>query len=309
MMIRRAIVTGASGFIGQKLVRQLIARRVRVLTVGTGGAANEGAQHLDFGPAIWTEPQWRQAIETGDPDVIFHLAGRFRGSFAELEAANIGQLQTLLASLSAYETKPALVVAGSAAEYGTAFLDGEPTCESVVCTPASQSYGATKHAQTRAAMAFAEKTGARIIIARIFNAVGAGMPKSLALGDFAAQIAAMGAGGVIRTGNLDVWRDFLDVETVAQTMVRLAEVSAADGIINVCSGVAAHLRTIVEHMIERSRKTIRLELDASRIRPGETRVIIGSTARLQRLGIAPQPPDMQAIADAILTQASSRVAA
>ena len=58
-----------------------------------------------------------------------------------------------------------------------------------------------------------------------FNPIGPGMPTYLALGDFARQIAGLHASsGVLRTGNIHVFRDFIDIEHVTKALWVLAQI-------------------------------------------------------------------------------------
>ena len=196
-----------------------------------------------------------------------------------------------------------IVLAGSAAEYGAALRDGAPTLESASCAPAS-SYGRAKLRQTEAGLFFAQTTGRRVISARIFNAIGPGMPDYLALGDFAAQIAAAPAeDGVLASGNLDVAHDFIGYDAVAATLVALAEHPHACGIYNVCSGQATPLGVYVEAMIAASGKAMTIRTDPARLRADEPRAVFGDTARLRALRIAPPPPAPFSLGAAIYREA------
>jgi GDP-4-dehydro-6-deoxy-D-mannose reductase len=248
--------------------------------------------------------QWKNALSAAEPDVVFHLAGAQQGNRAELEAANVGLARGLLSALQDLQAYPGVLLAGSAAEYGRSVIDGVPIYEDLVCAPTGP-YGETKLAQTRAALSFADQTGGRVMVARIFNPIGPGMPSHLALGDFARQIASIeGSRGRLITGNIDVARDFLDVEQVAGILVSLARNPLSEGIINVCSGVPTVVRRLVELMIARSGKAIDIELDPARLRPGEPRVLFGSTSRLASL--LPPPAELDAVVGAILANAEKR---
>jgi GDP-4-dehydro-6-deoxy-D-mannose reductase len=204
------------------------------------------------------------------------------------------------------EAHPLLVCCGSAAEYGAAILDGVPVHEAATCAPTS-AYGAAKLAQTNAVLAFAEATATRVLIARIFNPIGPGMPTYLALGEFARQIAMLRTPrGVLRTGNIHVSRDFIDVEHVAWALERLAHNPDASGVVNICSGEAIELSKLVDILIEASGKTITVSTDSARLRPGELGVIIGSTARLAGLGADPPRTDYTRVVERIWRDAEVR---
>jgi GDP-4-dehydro-6-deoxy-D-mannose reductase len=201
---------------------------------------------------------------------------------------------------------PLLVCCGSAAEYGQAITDGVPVCESTTCAPTS-SYGATKLAQTYAALAFAEETGTPVLVTRIFNPIGPGMPAYLALGDFARQIAIIPEShGVLRTGNIDVCRDFIDVKHVVGALIALAQNPGARGIVNICSGRAIALRKLANLLIDVSAKNITIETLPDRLRRGEVPVVVGSTARLVKLGGAPPPTNFEETVARVWREAALR---
>jgi GDP-4-dehydro-6-deoxy-D-mannose reductase len=291
--MRRAIVTGGQGFIGRHLVKALRWRGVDVRTLGRSPSVDKG--HIVLDEALWDSSASDRILEETAPDCIFHLAGRARGTLAELTQANLGLIKGLLRTLSRTGMRPRLVIAGSAAEYGSAIRDGEPIRETARCAPLS-AYGASKQAQTRAALDYADATGTSVLVARIFNPLGPGMPTHLAIGDFANQIATMpGNHGTLQVGNIEVRRDMIDVEHVATLLCQLAANPNARGVVNVCSGQAPVLRELVEMLIDRSGRKIDIEVNWARVRGNEPRAIIGSTDLLEKLGCPPPPTDFPAV--------------
>lgn len=287
--MRHAIVTGAEGFLGRHLVRDLREHGVHVTALGR--EPRPEASYAAMGDAPWCSSRLAKIIETVEPDAIFHLVGGAVGSAAELEQLNVGVAACVMQAVRDTGARPLLVFAGSAAEYGSAIVDGVPVCEMATCAPVG-SYGAAKLAQTKAALAFAETTGTPVLIARIFNPIGPGMPPYLALGEFARQIALLrGAGGVLHTGNVHVFRDFIDVKHVATALRRLAQNTDARGVVNVCSGQATELHHLVEMLIDVSAKRVVIETKGSRLRPGEFRTVVGSRTLLASFGAAPPPTD------------------
>jgi GDP-4-dehydro-6-deoxy-D-mannose reductase len=299
--MRRAVVTGGTGFIGRHLVADLRRRGVHVTTIGR--RPSQHRHHVALGNGAWNIAQLARILDDHEPEAIFHLAGGATGTPAELEHLNLGLATSLMRALRGTGQRPVLVVAGSATEYGAAIVDGVPVRESAECSPVG-AYGRSKLAQTRAALAYGEATGTPVLVARIFNPIGAGIPSHLALGAFAEQIASVtGPRGTLRTGNIDVKRDFIDVRYVAAMLFNLASKPAARGIINICSGKAVRLRSLVKNLISVSGKSIAIETDPSRLRPNELRVIVGSTALLAKHGERPPPTDYSAVLAHIWTAA------
>jgi len=294
--MRSAVVTGGQGFIGRHLVNALRQRGVDVKTLGRSQTADPGDKtHIVLEEASWHSPALDRILEDAAPDCIFHLAGKMRGTSAEIADANVGRTHDLLRALRRTGLRPRLVVAGSAAEYGAAIRDGDPISESAVCAPLS-AYGASKHAQTRAALAYADSTGASVLVTRIFNPLGPGMPIHLAIGDFANQIASMSTGhGRLRVGNIDVRRDMMDIEHIATIMCQLGANREICGVVNVCSGQTPLLRDLVDLLIEGCGRRVEVEVDWSRVRGNEPHTIVGSTDLLKRLGYPPPPTDFPAL--------------
>jgi GDP-4-dehydro-6-deoxy-D-mannose reductase len=291
--MRSAVVTGGQGFIGQYLVKALRRRGVNVRTLGRRESVD--TTHIVLEEASWDSPALDRIFEDTAPDCIFHLAGKARGTVAELTHANLGLIQGLLRALKRTTLRPQLVIAGSAAEYGSAIRDGEPVRETAICAPLS-AYGASKQAQTRAALDYADATGTSVLVARIFNPLGPGMPAHLAIGDFVNQIASMPRDhGTLHVGNIDVRRDMIDVEHVATLLCQLAANPDARGVVNVCSGQAPLLRELVEMLIDGCGRKIDIEVDWARVRGNEPRAIIGSTDLLAKLGCPPPPTDFPAV--------------
>lgn len=291
--MRRALVTGAQGFIGRHLVHDLRERGIQVTPLVRRLGADASAFVL--GEVPWCPEALARLIVDLEPDVVFHLAGRATGSLTELHQANVDLAAALIQALRDVELRPALIISGSAAEYGTVVVDGEPVAETATCAPTGD-YGATKLAQTHAVLDFGEATGTRVLVTRIFNPIGPGMPDHLALSEFTRQILALrGKPGTLRTGNLDVWRDFMDVRDTACALRLLAENPKASGIVNICSGRPTLLRGLVEALIRTSGADVTILPDASRQRPGERAVVIGATERLTALGAALPARDLKAV--------------
>jgi GDP-4-dehydro-6-deoxy-D-mannose reductase len=294
--MHKALVTGGEGFIGRALVSALCTRGVDVKTLSRSASPNSSdGKRIVLDEMSWETRALDRILEEVAPDCIFHFAGKAKGTAAELENANVELTNNLLWALRRTSLRPRVIVAGSAAEYGATIKSDEAIRETAPCAPQS-AYGASKQAQTRAALAYAEETGSSVLVARIFNPLGAYMPTHLAIGDFAHQIAVMPAeGGALRVGNIDVRRDMIDVEHLATLLCQLADNPDARGVVNLCSGQAPLLRELVEMLIAGCGRKVEIEVDWARVRGNEPRTIVGSTDLLAKLGCSPPPTDFPAV--------------
>jgi len=293
------LVSGAGGFIGRALIARLEERGLPLATIGTRREARAG--HWAVAAGHWDAAEWLRVLDRVRPDTVFHLAGATTGTPEALNAINVDLAQALFTTLHRIDLRPTVILAGSAAEYGDAVIDGVPVREDAPCAPLTP-YGRSKLAQTQAALAFAEETGLRVLVARIFNPIGPGLPRHLALGDFANQINEIGPeGGTLATGDIEVWRDMLHVDDLAWALDELAANPAARGVVNLCTGVPTRLRDLIEGMIAASGKPITITRDPERLRGGERRIIVGSPTRLAALGARPPQRDLRRAAADLLT--------
>jgi GDP-4-dehydro-6-deoxy-D-mannose reductase len=180
-----------------------------------------------------------------------------------------------------------LLAVGSGEVYGASARSCALLDESIVLSPSSQ-YAATKAAADLALGSMVHK-GLRVIRLRPFNHTGPGQSTRFVVGNFAKQIAEIEAGlisAVIRVGNLDMERDFLDVRDVVSAYVSAVQFSdslPAGTIINVASGIPIAIRCLLEKLLAQSTHNIRVETDAIRIRQNEVQRYVGDATLARRL--------------------------
>lgn len=180
-----------------------------------------------------------------------------------------------------------LVHVGSGLVYGDSAKSGLPLDENTVLAP-SDEYSASKAAADLALAAFAAR-GLKCIRFRPFNHTGPGQTEDFVIPAFATQIARIEAGSipaVMRVGNLEPQRDFLDVRDVVDAYVRAIERSdriEPGLILNVASGIPRRISNILELLLSMSKVDITVETDPERARASGPSVIVGDAARARQL--------------------------
>ena len=294
----RALVTGASGFVGQWLCAALVARGDSV----TGTAVDVGTDGI---PPVreelrrsveWIRVDLRQreeialALDVSRPDVVFHLAGV---TFVPAATADPGQAYDvnvvaaarLLAELSARRAagtlNPVVLVVGSGEQYGRHDLNA-PLTEATSQQPLSV-YGASKAAQEIAALQAWRGTGLRVVCTRSFNHTGAGQPPHLLIPALVRRALALRGSHHPRLsiGNTTPVRDFLHVEDVITAYLLLAERGAAGEVYNVSSGVGRTVGELAALVLARVGVDAELEPVAEYIRPVDLPVLVGDSAKLR----------------------------
>lgn len=255
------------------------------------------AEPGDLIASSFLEETFKTALADVNPDLIIHAVGAAGPlSPRALFEANVLSAIDLFSVLDKLGSGAAVVLVGSAAEYGSVSSGDLPVSEEHACLPQTI-YGISKLAQTLLGLS---QTRRPVLCARLFNPIGAGMPSYLALGDFAGKIRQKTT--ELRVGNLDVRRDFICVEEAARLIVSLCDIPDAFGqIINICVGEAFRLGGIVDQLVGLAPQAVRIAIDPSRMRNGEMPEFYGSTARLQQYGLTPRPPDFTSILKRMLS--------
>jgi nucleoside-diphosphate-sugar epimerase len=296
----RLLLTGATGFLGRHI---LAAATDWHVTRVTRAAEPTTSGELALGPGPWTRADFSKALAEVRPNVVLHCAGAAhapdpRSCFD----ANTVLAAELLSAAAASSHPPRVVLIGSAAEYGVVPANAQPVVETFQCAPRTD-YGVAKYAQTLLGIA-ATMRGLPVLVARLFNPVGVGMPGQLALPSFARQIAGSEARCVLRVGDLSAARDFLDVEEAARLLLGLAAMSDWPWpVVNVCSGRAWRLGELLDGLIAVSGIEVRAEADPALLRRGDMPILTGSIERLVSVGLAPAEPDFSILLPQLLVEA------
>jgi GDP-4-dehydro-6-deoxy-D-mannose reductase len=277
----KILVTGAGGFVGRWLVRDL-------RDAGHSIIAPEGRAALDVTDAAAV----RSALAAATPDAIAHLAAISLASAARADPGEalrvtVGGTINVLEAASAMQSAPAVLVVGSSEVYGVPDPARLPLREDAPLAPRSP-YALSKAAQEGVALAHAARSGLPLVVARSFNHSGAGQRPGFVVPDLAGRVRAVRAGepAVVRVGNLRVRRDFSDVRDVARAYRLLLEALAAGriqrggAVFNVASGRSVEIGEILEQLCQLAGVDPEVEVDPSLMRAGEAPDISGDPAAL-----------------------------
>lgn len=296
----RALVTGAGGFLGRHVVEQLREIGAEVFTLGVAGRGKAASERAFLLRTPVDAAGIETAMRAAKPSCVFHLAGTPNAEpLEDTYRVNVLFGVLLLRAALQQSSPPPILLAGSAAEYGPVEVAALPVTEDTPCRPVS-AYGITKFAQTHHGLAAA--AGQPVVMARLFNVIGGGMPTHLALGAFAAQIRAMPPeGGILHCGPLARERDFVEAGPTAALLVDLLQnPDAAGKVVNVCSGQPTSLADLAAALVAASGRRVTIQEDVSR--GGNSDIIRhwGCPERLESLGYRLPPPDAARVAHALL---------
>jgi GDP-4-dehydro-6-deoxy-D-mannose reductase len=299
----RALVTGASGFVGRYLSARLAADEVDVFA--TGGP-HEG--ETSFPIDLRDIDSLHAAFDLAQPDTVFHLAAqafvpRAIEAPAETYETNVIGTANVLAALRASRDRTKrdirFVFVSSAEVYGVQPEDRMPIDESRATNP-SNPYAASKAAAEAIVLGEVRSYGVDAVITRAFNHIGPGQNDRFAVPAFAAQLAKIAGGSepVLLVGNLEPRRDFLDVRDVVDAYAALARDGRGGEIYNVCSGSAISIREILGELIRIANVPVEVREDPARMRAADVPVLYGSNEKLHAAtGWSPRVPLRKTLQD------------
>ncbi len=242
MSVSRTLVTGASGFIGQPLVEQLVGRgdEVHALSRQDRGEDSRGVRwhRLDLADGAALEALVGELA----PTRVVHLAwyvehGRFWDAPENLDCVRYS-LRLLRAFAAAGGGR--MVMLGTCAEYDWGAA-GEPLQEQVSPLSPDTLYGIAKDALRRVGEAYAEQAGVELAWARPFFFYG---PRENPARLVPMVIRSLLAGEPVDTTEGTQRRDFMHVEDVAGAIAALLD-SPVCGPVNVASGQARPVSELV----------------------------------------------------------------
>lgn len=302
----RVLLTGSGGFLGRHILTSPAAADVQfICATRDNGQAASGKIALGSGP--WGRAEFEHALAVSQADVVLHCAGATHANDSrQFFEANTLPAAGLIAAISGMASPPRVILIGSAAEYGYVGPDAMPVREDHPCQPRSD-YGISKYAQTLLGLAATER-GLPILVARLFNPVGVGMPQKLVLPSFARRIArTVESGGIIAVGDIEARRDFIDVSEAARILLALARMTQWPWpIVNLCSGHAFRIGELLNALTTLSLRKVQVKVDPNLLRPGDMRLLVGSTERLTALDLAPEPPNFDRLLPLLFNEVTER---
>lgn len=276
--IRRAVVTGAAGFIGSHLVHKLLASHITVVGVdrrdpatNATAAANLAALQELTGYLHITADLLDSAIDPVflDADVVFHLAGipgvraSWGPEFSNYVACNILVTQRVMEAATRQRV-PRLVVASSSSVYGP--TSGGPSIETDHPRPVSP-YAVTKLAEEQLCLAHAARPDCPTAVTalRYFTVYGPRQREDMFI--HRALQAALTGVPLRLYGDGHQRRDFTYIDDTVTATVAAALTPDCPLIINVGGGANASLRDVID--IARSLVGHEIQLHPDNIRSGD----------------------------------------
>ena len=285
-MVQNVLITGINGFCARHITARLKAEgKFNVTGIGIRPSLQTGVQVNDYiAVDICDFRKLNDVICKIKPEIVFHLAGLTIGCPVDIYRVQLMGSINLLESLREFSPCARILMVGSAAEYGYVKPEHMPIEETHVCNPHGP-YGVSKYFSTLASMDYARSYCMKIVIARPFNIIGAGVSASLVVGAILLRIKKIltnDSEPIITIGNLYTERDFIAVEDVVDAYIKLVFSGHWGEIFNLCSGKPHTIRSIIEKLLSFSDKEIKVRVDPKLVRSNDVKSVYGSWEKANR---------------------------
>ena len=319
-MLKRILITGASGFVGSHVLRAFrdVFSSAEIIGVGRRASSNvpDGVSYESLD--LIDPAEVARLISDFQPTEVLHLAAeasivRADRSKFHTWRINCGALYSLIDAIERTGVPCSFTFVSSSEVYGRAFIDHCPVAERTLPHPMN-AYARSKWLGEQLLVRSTEGTCIKPIVLRPFNHIGPGQDPAFAIASFAHQIALIEAGRcppVVQVGNLSAQRDFLDVSDVVDAYIKIFQCADTfDGpqTFNICSGQPRSIEIMLMALRRLSRVAFEIRPDPARMRKSDVPLAFGDARHLQQAtGWVPKIDMMTSLAG-ILDDARMRVA-
>ena len=282
----KVLVTGAAGFVGRHLIRDLTDNGHSVLALDFAFPSPVAGVEQSITADLRDKEALATTFKECSPDACVHLAAI---SFvpagvsdpSAMLTVNIGGTLNLLEVLRDTAPDCRTLVASTAQIYAPS-SDDCPIDEKGIIAPVNL-YAITKSAADLSALAFSSRYELPIMTARPNNHTGPGQAPQFVIPSFVSQIAAIAAGQadpVMQVGNLESERIFADVRDIVRAYRLLLEKGQAGQAYNISGQAMLKIGTVLDLLCKIAGTTVERQVDPEKFRPTDKSPLL-STARIQ----------------------------
>lgn len=305
--MHKLLLTGANGFVGQHLIKAL-GEDYQVIGI-VHNSNLESAENVKYESGnILDRGFLEDIIKKHQPDSVIHLAA-IAPTWTQ-DPENIFKIN-LVGTLNLYLAienqkkesgiNPKIIYVSSAEAYGKT-INPEKITEENPFFPANY-YGSSKVAADRLSYQMSQSAKLNIVIVRPFNHTGPGQMKGFFVPDMASQIVDLENSdkSELMVGNLESSRDISDVRDIVLGYKAILEADTKPGeAYNLCSGKGTKMKDILDILLSKAKKEIRVVEDPKRMRPSEVPITVGDNSKFKALtGWEPNIPLERTLEDTL----------
>ena len=245
---KRVLITGASGFIGQVVLKEMLKNEdIDFFAIDTRKIPNISIEKLEL-VSLLDKEKLMEIIKRYKPNIIIHLAAIAlvtHDNVGEIYNVNVQGTENLLEVTQEYCDKGTRVIlASTAGVYGNQNVDKYR--EDLSYNPANH-YSYSKMITEYISKQYKEDLD--IVTIRPFNIIGVGQSEKFLVPKLVEHFADKKE--KLSVGNISSFRDYVDVEYCAEVIMELISRKKLDfDILNICSGIPTNGEMIIQLLQE-----------------------------------------------------------
>ncbi|MFH0864190.1 MAG: GDP-mannose 4,6-dehydratase [Candidatus Gottesmanbacteria bacterium] len=310
MMVKKALITGITGFAGSHLAELLLKEGIEVYGTTRPRSKTDNIDliknklKLQDADIMDSHSLYSVFVEV-KPDYIFHLAAQsfVQTSWASpattMEMNVVGSVH-LFEAIRRAQINPVIQIACSSEEYGLVYPNELPIKEDNPLRPQSP-YAVSKVAMDYLGYQYWQSYKMRIIRTRGFNHTGPRRGEVFVTSNFAKQIAEIEKKKkepVIEVGNLEAQRDWTDVRDMVSAYLMAVEKGKAGEVYNICSGQTIKVKDVLDMLLAMSKVKVKIKQDPARLRPSDVTILLGDNSKFRKAtGWKPKIPFKKTMED------------
>ena len=315
--MKKLLITGMSGFVGHHFLQYLYDNKIEMFIYGVdivpppydakkySGCLNIQFQIIDLLDSNGICNIFRKFT----PDYILHLASYSSVAYSwkhpeESFINNTNIFLNMISAVKEYNISCRILSIGSSEEYGVVNPEDLPLKEDQKMNPISP-YAVARVSQEMLSKVYSDSFQMNIIMTRSFNHIGPWQDERFAVPSFIKRILEIRESknkkGVIKTGNVNIIRDFVDVRDVVRAYYLLLIKGRSGEVYNICSGNGINLSEIIELIAKQYGVEVTPKICKEYIRPNDNPIIIGDNQKIvNELGWKPIISTEETLRDMIL---------
>ena len=294
-MMKKVLVTGATGFVGRHLVSRLLDEDEYKI-IGTYRNLYPALEKIKwYNTDLINSSSTLSLINHERPDVIIHLAAISSVAQSWLNPSKVilsNEQMTLniLEAVRCSKLNARTLIIGSSEEYGNISSMDLPIKENRRLSPINP-YGISKMNQYHIAKLYWNAYNLDILLTRSFNHTGPGQDVNFVVPQLCKNALQFVNGRIdtVLAGNLEIRRDITDVRDVVEAYVNLVDRGRSGEVYNVGSGRSIELKEILKIIENKLNTKIRYDQDKSKYRKNDVTDIYADITKIRTdVGWIPQ---------------------
>lgn len=292
--MQRVLITGAGGFVGTHLIKELKQNPDCEIFASVYKATSDISEIIDenhiFAGDLTDYDFAKSLVDSTDPAVIYHLAAlsvvhNSASQATTVMGSNATISYNILEAMKTHAPHARFIAISSGNVYGAVQDPRTPVAESAPLRPLNP-YAVSKVTQEMLALQYYLAYGLDIVILRPFNHTGVGQTRDFVIPRLAYQFVQCEkklSEPVIEVGNLDTIRDFTDVSDMVRAYILAAAKCQSGEIYNIGTGVGHTISQVIDLLKQLSQTQVEIKVVDKLVRASDVPVLIADATKFKQV--------------------------